>query len=626
MITYTPEKKIILSLKEKHISKGYFEKNIKNVFYYGEKKENPTISLIIVAYNEGDDLIRNLDCWEKQTNQDFELILVDNGLDDKTVEKVKKYHAVHIMCNENMGCCGGRNIGAVWARGKILVFGDADGYNPNDYIENVLQIMANEKVIAVRGRVAPINESLQEEFMPMHYDLGKERIVSLMNTEGNSAWRKEIYIRAGGFEETLAGGEGLVLQYRMVEFFNVKKSAFIYDSKMILFHDYHQNKEKLMYKIKQNIIVNSQLNLKYPFLGYMIDYYQKPRKNNLQKLKKNHSHMVKSNINKIQKIISDKINVINEEKITRRRKSGLLCCDEKKINFSVIIPCYNLGNLLPKAIDSVFAQTLENIELIVVDDQSQEKETKDILSKLEQEQKVKVIRLEKNSGVSVARNTGIKKSKGKYILCLDADDYIEPTYLEKAFNVFESDEEVVVVSCWLKTFGIFIQEWKPKDKMSIKNALLSSPVHTASCFRKVDWEKGGIYDPELRGYEDWDHWIRLMKIRPVVRVIPEFLFNYHVRRGSKVETSNRNSVRLLSRIIENHKKLYDENYAYVIVHQYEQLANNINNSRLQDEKKQNGLMAVCYFLSKPVTYERLKHGFVFIFLNPRKAIRKLRKK
>ncbi len=631
IINYSADKKIKLSLKQKTITKDLLETKIRRVVHYGQIKEGPKISLIVVAYNEGDDLIRNLECWQKQTFQDFELILVDNGLDEETVAKVKEFDLLHIVCRENTGCCGGRNIGAVWAKGEILVFGDADGYNLESYLESIEKSMTDKSVVAVRGKVLPINKSLQEEFMPAHYDLGDRKIVSLIDAEGNSAWRTKDYLRAGGFEESLAGGEGLVLQYRMVEFFGYDKNAFIYDPKVVLYHDYHQSEKKLLYKIKQSAIVNGQLRLKYPFLGQFIDYYRQFNKSNASNMKKDYSQTVKNKMSDIQKAVADTIDATNEERITRRRREGLLHYAEEELDFSVIIPCYNLGSLLLKGIDSVFAQTLEKIEVIVVDDQSQEKETKDILDKLEQEQKVKVIHLEKNSGVSVARNTGIEQAKGKYILCLDADDHIESTYLEKAFNIFESDEKVGIVSCWSRNFGANNSSWKPADKVKVKDALINSPVHTASCFRKSDWEVGGIYDPKLRGFEDWDHWLRLMKLRPVVRVIPEFLFNYYIRPGSKVETSNKNAIQLLSRIIENHKEFYEENYVYVITRQHKRFADNASQKRLEKDERVSveqlraelSLVKNSKFWKMRTAYLKLKHYVVFIFLNPRKFMKEI---
>ncbi len=254
-----------------------------------------------------------------------------------------------------------------------------------------------------------------------------------------------------------------------------------------------------------------------------------------------------------------------------------------KKNFSIIIPCYNLGELLPKAINSVFAQTLENIEIIVVDDASLDRKTQKVLDEVEK--KVKVVRLKDNGGVSTARNEGIKLAKSEYILCLDADDTIEPTYLEKAKSIFDASENIGLVSCHAQFFGNSCTRWTPKDNPHIKDALVNSPVHTATCFRKSLHNISGGYDANLYGYEDWDHWLKIMRQKCIARVIPEALFNYYVRSGSKVNTSNRNSFELVSMIIENHKDLYEEHFAYVIAKKHEELARIDNKNRKKSIKK-----------------------------------------
>jgi len=572
IIKYSPDKKIKLSLKNKVISKEIYKNDIDSIVQYGERYNNPDISIVIVAYNEGDDLVRNLKHWKKQIEQSFEIILVDNGLDRDTVEKVKNFDILYIKSNKNLGCCGGRNVGAVYANANILAFGDADGYNSSDYIEKAMEVMKDGSIIAVRGKVLPINHDLQKEFMPMHYNLGDMEISSLIDAEGNSIWRAREYIKAGGFEDSLAGGEGVVLQYRMVEFYKYDRDAFVYDPQLVLYHDYHQDDEKLEYKIRQGAVVQRQLRNKYPFFDQFTSYYS----NNRKTIKRvTHSSDINAKIDKINIKIQDEYEKYLSEQKECRYQNIKNVINKTKCDFSVIIPCYNLGELLPKAIDSVFSQTVDSVEVIVVDDASPDQETQNVL--IDVENHVTVIRLEENGGVSVARNKGIELAKSEYIVCLDADDTLESTYLEKAKNIFDADKNVGIVSCGVKTFGAMDSCYTPVDMIGIEDALVNSPVHTASCFRKVLHDEGGGYDKDLRGYEDWDHWLRIMKQGCNVRVIPENLFNYYVRPGSKVETSNKNAFNLVSRIIENHRDIYEKHFDYVIAKKHEQIAKGVRN-------------------------------------------------
>ena len=112
---------------------------------------------------------------------------------------------------------------------------------------------------------------------------------------------------------------------------------------------------------------------------------------------------------------------------------------------SVVIPCYNQGAFIDDAVNSVLAQTFSDFEIIIVNDGSTDATTNALLERYSRP-KTTVIHTE-NQGVCAARNTAIKAAAGKYILPLDADDKIEPTYLEKAVNVFDNHPETGVVWC-----------------------------------------------------------------------------------------------------------------------------------------------------------------------------------
>ena len=99
--------------------------------------------------------------------------------------------------------------------------------------------------------------------------------------------------------------------------------------------------------------------------------------------------------------------------------------------FSIIIPVYNVEDYIKKCLDSVFNQTYTNYEVIVVNDG-----TKDNSMKIVKNYDVRIINQE-NQGLSMARNNGVKKAKGEYILFLDSDDYLEENTLQEIENVLD---------------------------------------------------------------------------------------------------------------------------------------------------------------------------------------------
>lgn len=200
---------------------------------------------------------------------------------------------------------------------------------------------------------------------------------------------------------------------------------------------------------------------------------------------------------------------------------------------SVVIPCYNAGDYLPEAIASVSAQTFKAKEIIVVNDGSDDSVTLQHLHKLESREDVRLLHTSANQGVAAARNLGIQLARGSYILPLDADDLIAPDYLQKALTIFTERPETAIVSCDALFFGAAsgvrqLPDYTPERLLS-ENLLFSS-----SLFRKADWAAVGGYCTAMRyGWEDWEFWIALTRLRPQVIRINEALLQYRIRQDSR---------------------------------------------------------------------------------------------
>lgn len=114
------------------------------------------------------------------------------------------------------------------------------------------------------------------------------------------------------------------------------------------------------------------------------------------------------------------------------------------VDVSVIIPVYNAAKHLEECIRSVCAQTLENIEIICVDDSSTD-DSLAILNQLANEDRRIVVLTQANAGAGAARNHGLRLAQGKYLSFLDADDFFDPQMLEKAFHKAEAEQAELVV-------------------------------------------------------------------------------------------------------------------------------------------------------------------------------------
>src|SRR4051812_34618619 len=115
-----------------------------------------------------------------------------------------------------------------------------------------------------------------------------------------------------------------------------------------------------------------------------------------------------------------------------------------KAKISVIIPCFNYGHLIDETLISIFNQTYQNFEIIVVDDGSTDN-TEEIVSKIVKDNKKVLYYKQDNAGPSTARNLGVEKSCGDFIQFLDADDLIEKRKFELQLRLFDDNPALDIV-------------------------------------------------------------------------------------------------------------------------------------------------------------------------------------
>lgn len=216
---------------------------------------------------------------------------------------------------------------------------------------------------------------------------------------------------------------------------------------------------------------------------------------------------------------------------------------------SVIVPAYNAETFIQRTLDSILAQTYTNIEVLVVDDGSQDRTAAIIESFVEKNSRVILLR-QKNAGVAAARNLAIEKSRGQYIAPIDADDIWYPQKLERQVQcILEADQSVGFVYAWsvrIDEDDRIIQTIDIEDYSffkSVEGAIYPALVYTnfigngsSLLIRRACFEKLGGYDCKLKahnaqGCEDWDICLRISE-HYKVRVVREILIGYRQVRES----------------------------------------------------------------------------------------------
>lgn len=199
---------------------------------------------------------------------------------------------------------------------------------------------------------------------------------------------------------------------------------------------------------------------------------------------------------------------------------------------SIIIPCYKYGHYLEECVYSALNQTVLPFEIIIVDDCSEDDTFETWVNNpplLSDKVKIRYIYHTENRGLSAARNTGIKAAKGDWILCLDADDTIEPEFIDLTVGIDD------IVATFQKEFGASNGPLQWEDHPKHNDFLVNNQIPAGCLFKKEIWEKIGGYDEEMKsGYEDWDFWLRATKEGYSITTVQLYLFNYRVHGDSMI--------------------------------------------------------------------------------------------
>lgn len=172
---------------------------------------------------------------------------------------------------------------------------------------------------------------------------------------------------------------------------------------------------------------------------------------------------------------------------------------------SVVIPVHNGEKYIKESIDSCLNQTYDNIEIIVVDDNSEDK-TLEILKNYGE--KITVLPVEKQNGLGNVINIGIRKSEGKYIARMDADDVMYPTRIQKQVEYLESNPNCVAIGGQIDIIDensniTGHREYAIEDRDIKKNRFLFQPfAHPAVTLRKSIVEEIGLYPENMWKVED----------------------------------------------------------------------------------------------------------------------------
>ena len=187
--------------------------------------------------------------------------------------------------------------------------------------------------------------------------------------------------------------------------------------------------------------------------------------------------------------------------------------EENKISIST--PLYNGEKYIEKTILSVIKQTYNNWEMLIVDDCSSDNSPNIVKKYVEQDKRIKYIRLEKNSGAAIARNKAIEIAEGEYIAFLDSDDLWKKEKLEKQINFMKENNYAISFTEYEeidedgRKLNILIRV--PKKPVTYRSYLLTNPIGCLTGMYSVK-KLGKVYMPNLRKRQDTGFWLKILKL------------------------------------------------------------------------------------------------------------------
>lgn len=226
------------------------------------------------------------------------------------------------------------------------------------------------------------------------------------------------------------------------------------------------------------------------------------------------------------------------------------------IAISVVIPCYNSAPWLRETVASVLAQTRRDFEIVLVDDGSTDT-TAEVIAELAAETKdapVSAFR-QANGGTAAARNLGIAKASGRYILPLDADDVLHPAMLGECAAVLDAQPDIALVYTDRQDFGDGGGLW-PAGRFQLERLKHFNQLAYCALYRRSLWERTGGYRTNVSGFDDWDFWVAAAVLGAQGHHLPQPLLRHRRHRGSQLRNLLAHYETLYARIILNNPAAY----------------------------------------------------------------------
>ena len=227
------------------------------------------------------------------------------------------------------------------------------------------------------------------------------------------------------------------------------------------------------------------------------------------------------------------------------------------VRLAVVVPCFNDGETIEEAIDSVLDSSQAECELIVVDDGSTDSETMRVFDRLEQKG-VRVFH-QPNKGPSAARMAGVHETTAPYLFFLDADDVLAPGALSTLVGVLDAEPEAVAAWGDARTFGETTVRFRKNESLDPWLLSYVNVLPSAAAFRRTELlEVGGYAAKIVPGHEDWDLWMALAERGYRGIHVPEVVGYYRVHGARRWRSVTQKRDAIFAELKQRHPLLFEK--------------------------------------------------------------------
>lgn len=442
------------------------------------------VSVIIPIYNVEQYLEKCLDSVIAQTYTELEIICVNDCSPDNCAEILEKYAKQDkrikiVNRKKNGGLSAARNSGLDVAAGEYIYFIDSDDWIDLDYIEKMVEaIEKNNTDIVLNTNIQSVTNDEIKTFVWKRYSkiLPQGEFLGTIAAINNSQCMISchLYKRKFLLDNNLRFPEGYIHEDEYFQYVSKIKTDKIFAFFGSAYH-YLQRDNSIMFSRKSKIEAYAKIfNLVYDFYKqnkllskdnriklYRLDMLTDIRNEQEFILVKNYVEHIADDFKiermasfDIEKAIFDVIIQVNSYE-EYKKKTGInfwayystraKLKRKSTLKVSVIIPVYKVEQYLRKCLDSVCGQTLEDIEIICVNDCSPDNSLEILQEYVRFDSRIKIINFEQNKGVAIARNTAMAQAKGEFIGFVDPDDWIDLNFYEKLYKTAKDHESDLVI-------------------------------------------------------------------------------------------------------------------------------------------------------------------------------------